>query len=114
MVGEAGLEPAVPEGVGFTVRWGYQFSYSPIYNYNVGIPSFIPYYPKGVIVDILKASWGDGHYHALIPRIQPFISVVFVCPDINNLQDRFPYPILASKLIATVDSFGNFISLKLR
>ena len=30
MVGQAGLEPAMPFGAWFTVRWGYQFSYWPI------------------------------------------------------------------------------------
>jgi hypothetical protein len=28
MVDAAGVEPAVPEGGGFTVHWGYQFSYT--------------------------------------------------------------------------------------
>lgn len=30
MVGVAGLEPAIAFGYGFTVRRGYQFSYTPI------------------------------------------------------------------------------------
>lgn len=30
LVGAVGLEPTVAFGGGFTARWGYQFSYTPV------------------------------------------------------------------------------------